>query len=137
MLCATVGDNDLALVAQRFPSYDAGIYIQDVVGFHAAIASVLQSKRGNFGRCLYRNVKVVVGFQNAAFHAAFQNGQNISMLAAIASDAKYFIKPYRFLPQQEFRFTWEVDSDVVEPIIIRCPQAISFCRRFDLTDNRV
>lgn len=110
--------------AERF-GFDAAFEIADVAAFSAAIGSELGSHEAWWGSCVYSKDKVVVG----SVPNDFRFDQISPRLLELANEAKYFVQPSRKLHQREFRFLWRVPEDVTEPRIVKCPEAVPFCRK--------
>jgi len=105
--------------------YDDYFIIENPMLFMAAIMNNLKAKRGYRSKCVYKREKVLIGDVPEGF-----NFNAISpRLNDMVTKAKYFIKTNEYEHQREYRFMWEFESDVQNPIIIRCPEAVKYCKR--------
>lgn len=111
-------------VIRKF-GYDDYFEIKDVNGFAKAIQNSLNAKSSMKSKCIYKGDKVLVGKTDKDFDFNIIS----SKLNNLVNKTKYFIKTEEYEHQNEFRFLWEVETDVNDPIIIKCPEAIKFCRR--------
>ncbi len=119
--CAYVGDPDSNCI-ERF-GYDSYFSIDDVDGFANAISNTLRSNHYHYSSCVYRKDKVVVGDVGNDFDF----NEISARLLELASEAKFFVKPNQYSHQNEFRFIWPSASELTEPQIIKCPEAIKYC----------
>lgn len=124
VFCCYLGEEGRDFSQASF-GYDAGFEIVDVLGFANAIGRALKATRNSFGACVYRRHKVLVAVRPARIVFNTMSAE----LLDIVSESKYFIKPDHLSHQSEFRFLWEVPSDVEDAIVLRCPEAVAFCRR--------
>lgn len=70
-------------------------------------------------------MKVLVGKADENFNLNKISGELINLV----NYSKYFLKTSNFQPQKEYRFLWTVPHDLDDKLIIKCPEAIQFCRR--------
>lgn len=123
VFCCYDGEAEQDII-EKF-EYDSFFEIADLDGFSKAISKKLNAISNNKSQCIYKKDKVLV----SNVSEEFKFGVISSHLENLGSISKFFIKPWRFNHQQEYRFTWKVNNDIVEPIIIDCPEAIQFCRK--------
>ena len=123
VLCCYAGEPDPECVSKF--GYDACFEITDVRRFTKAIAKSVKAKEFVFANCIYNTHKVIVGELFEDYHSP----KFLSRTLEIAGLAKYFVKNVKFSHQREFRFLWSARSDVYSPLIVRCPQAVEFCRK--------
>lgn len=123
IFCAYDGKPDTKTI-EKF-GYDDYFEIVDMTGFLNAISQVLKSKNSYSSRCIYKKDRVLVSNPLASY--------NINILSSeirkVANEMQYYLKSKEFEHQNEYRFTWEVDNDVEEPLIVTCKDAIKFCKR--------
>ncbi len=68
----------------------------------------------------------IAGSVEAAFEA--MNRQMGERLDALLGDQTYFIKEeYPFSVEDEFRFVWTVDHEVIAPTVFKCMEAANYC----------
>lgn len=121
MLCTFVGHVDRTTM-MRF-GYDSGFVILDPVNFSKSVADSIGATSSNFGQCLYRQQKAVLGFPGNEVdrhELSYKTGQIVNV-------GKHFIKPRCYSHQKEFRFLWEQSSDVVSAEIFDCSSSRRYC----------
>ena len=123
VFCCYDGEANLEVI-KRF-DYDDYFIITDPVGFAKVISEKIKSVNSYQSRCLYKRDKVLVGKAPDNFDFNVIS----TRLSELVSQTKYFIKTENYKHQNEFRFIWETKSDVKEPLDIKCPEALSFCKR--------
>lgn len=121
VLCCTLGDPTDALLAEF--NADSGFTIHDPVGFSEAMRDAIGAGTGHFGQCVYPRHKVIVA-QAPEDHDFGTLDHNAVEMVGLA---KYFVKPPRFAPQQEFRFCWEMQDQIDDSKPFHCPAALKFC----------
>jgi hypothetical protein len=121
--CSYSGDPDQKCL--NLFGYDTYFTINDVEGFSLAISNTLKSQYRQYSSCVYSKDKVVVGDVKPDFDFNVISAG----LLELASSAKFFVKPLRYSHQREFRFIWSSDSDLSQPIIVKCPEAIKYCTK--------
>lgn len=121
MFCTFVGKADEATLV-RF-GYNSGFVITDPKGFSSAIAEAIGATWHTFGQCIYRAHKAVLGFPGNDV-----NRHEIShRTGQIVNAGKNFIKPESYSHQKEFRFLWEMPTDVKGALVVDCSAARSYC----------
>lgn len=125
VFCCYAGEADDACL-DRF-GYDSGFRISDVESFAEAVGSKIGAKKFWFSKCSYSEDKVLVGDVSEYFDFNVLSGR----LLHLANEAKYFVKPDTYSHQSEFRFVWQMPSDVDDPLDIQCPEAIQYCQKLD------
>ncbi|WP_350561708.1 hypothetical protein [Psychrobacter sp. CAL346-MNA-CIBAN-0220] len=128
IFCASLGNPDRKTM-ERF-GYDSGFVVNDPIGFSNAIAESIGAVSHTFSRCLYRPHKAVLGFPRKTINPHIISHQS----AEIVNAAKHFIKPERYSHQKEFRFLWEMPSDLSGSEVIDCSSAIQYCSPLSLND---
>ena len=109
--------------------------IKDSTSFGCSIAAVLpRFTEGLEGPCSYQERRWIqrttppldLGKLNGA-----PDGLNTmaAHVFGIGGPDVFFIKHSQFRAQAEYRFIWNVSADVVEPIVVECPEARNFCER--------
>ncbi len=123
VFCCYAGEPD-EMGIKRF-GYESYFEIVDILGFAKAIQSQIDATKRWYGACAYSTDKVLLGDTPPNF--------DFNVLSDIQLDlvnmSKYFIKPSTYSHQSEFRFIWQMHSDVEKPLIITCPKAVKFCRK--------
>ncbi|MCB0084965.1 MAG: hypothetical protein KDE47_28690 [Caldilineaceae bacterium] len=123
VFCCFCGEADQACL-QRF-DYDSSFQIVDIEGFATAIQKRLGALSYRFAECVYSRDKVVVG----RVERDFDFNRMSARLLDFVNEAKYFVKPDKYSHQSEFRFTWQMPSDVDVPLDFQCPEAVQYCQR--------
>lgn len=105
--------------------YDDYFIITDPEGFAESIAKRLNVLNKIYSKCIYKKDKVLIGKTPKDF-----DFNTISQrLNDLVGKAKYFIKTENYKEQNEYRFMWQMNIDVKEPLIINCPEALNYCKR--------
>jgi hypothetical protein len=123
VFCCYDGDANPEVV-KKF-GYDDYFEITDVNGFSESIKNSLKAEKSYKSRCIYKKDKVLVDDIPKDFDFSVVSAK----LKEMVNETKYFLKTNEYNHQKEFRFTWEVESDIEQPIIIDCLEATKFCRR--------
>ncbi|OEK01864.1 hypothetical protein BFP97_10205 [Roseivirga sp. 4D4] len=123
VFCCFDGEADQTLVGKF--DYDDYFFIDNPNGFAQAIADRLPCPNIYRSRCVYRNDKVLVGTPPPNFNFYKMSHE----LRNLVNWGQYFIKPVRFSHQKEYRFIWELDEDIDEPFLMKCPEAVEYCSR--------
>lgn len=123
VFCCYSGDADDACM-HRF-GYDSSYRIVEVEAFATAIQKRIGAISYRFSECAYSKDKVIIGKVGSDFDFNVMSARLIDLV----NEAKYFVKPVAYSNQSEFRFTWQMPSDVDVPLDIKCPEAIQFCER--------
>lgn len=117
------GDPDPRCIADF--GYDCCYEILDPIGFAVSISKKIGAKSYLMAPCVYSEHKVFV--------ATVEDPRAFSRISAEIMNhgrsAKYFIKPDTYANQCEYRIIFTMKDDVKKQRIIKCPEAISFCRR--------
>jgi len=120
-LCTYVGDPDPACI-EKF-GYDSCFEIVDPVGFVKAVSATIAADEFNYSECAYSKDKVIV-VEN--FPRIDMSRIGFDTFKSTAGISRFFVKPDIYSHQCEFRFVWHGAS---KRGIIKCPEAIEFCRR--------
>jgi hypothetical protein len=121
LFCTSVGGIDQTPMC-RF-GYNSGFVIADPRGFSEAIAASISASSYSFGQCLYNQHMAVLGFPGNDV-----NRQELShRTGQIVNAGKHFIKQERYSHQKEFRFLWDLPSDVTGAMIFDCSSARQYC----------
>lgn len=123
MFCAYNGEPNPKLIKEF--GYNDYFEIVDLDGFQNAISRTLKSIGILRSECQYRQMKVLVGKADENFNLNKLSGDLINLV----NYSKYFLKTSNFQPQKEHRFLWTVPYDLNDRLIIKCPEAIQFCKR--------
>jgi hypothetical protein len=123
MFCTYNGEPNPELIKEF--GYNDYFEIIDLNGFQNAISRTLDSIHFLRSDCQYRQMKVLVGRADENFNLNELSGELINLV----NYSKYFLKTSYFQPQKEHRFLWTVPYDLNDKLIIKCPEAIQFCRR--------
>ena len=123
IFCTYAGDPDPGVIDSF--GYNDKFFIEDVVGFCAAIQESIRSTSLSFGTCVYCEEKVLVGKLSPNFVSSRIDHRT----AELAGEATHYVKPVRYSHQNEFRMVWRMASLVSRPIIIQCPEAVKYCFR--------
>ncbi len=105
--------------------YDDYYFIDDPLGFSMAVSHSLGCIAHNFASCVYSPHKAIV----APLPAAFDLTRISVELLCVGGRMKYFVKPNIYANQCEFRFLFDMLSDLSGPIQLKCPEARKFCSR--------
>ncbi len=108
--------------------YDSAFEIFDPERFSNSIQKALKSNYSMRSKCLYRNEKVIVGTANPNHNYARIDNN----LRNLIGKSQYFIKHQKYSHQNEYRFIWQLDKDLVSPQILICKEATNFCRKVDI-----
>jgi hypothetical protein len=120
--------------------------IIEPIGFAKALAEAVQATQVQIGACTYDwphreptysrsgpllpMIDPSIITDPEATIKMFQDHM-ANLVHTTHGSATYFAKPDPpFGPDQEFRFVFTVDQDVIGPITIRCPAALPHCTRF-------
>ncbi|MDT0645014.1 hypothetical protein RM553_19435 [Zunongwangia sp. F363] len=122
MFCAYNGAPNPEVI-NKF-GYDDYFEITNIQGFRDAIARKLEATNILSSNCLYRQFKVLVGQTDENF-----NLQELSNAYNLVNNSKYFIKTTDFDHQNEYRILWNLPTDLEDKLIIKCPEAIQYCKR--------
>lgn len=121
VFCTVIGELDQGLMAKF--GYDWGYQIKYPKKFLNCIREQLNAKSASFGRCVYRDVKAVLGYPgNKVNLTRFDHNS-----PEIVNSAKHLIKPSRFSHQREFRFLWGMHQQQNGPVLITCKEATKYC----------
>ncbi len=123
VFCCYDGDPNPEVI-KRF-KYDDYFIISDPLGFAEVVSKCINSVNSIQSKCLYKADKVMIGKTPDNFDFNVIS----SRLSELVNESKYFIKTEKYKHQNEFRFMWQIKSDVKEPLIIECPEALKFCKR--------
>ncbi|MCB0534738.1 MAG: hypothetical protein KDD14_21215 [Saprospiraceae bacterium] len=123
VFCCFDGEPDPEVI-ERF-GYDDYFEIVDINGFSEAISNAINARTIYKSRCIYKKDKVLVGQTPEDFDFSTVSVR----LNELANESKYFIKTNEYKHQNEYRFIWDIDADIEEPIIIDCLEATKFCKR--------
>jgi len=123
MLCCFDGDPDQNII-NRF-EYDDYFEINYLDGFTKAISNTLNATNYKRSKCFYALSKIMVGKVNPNFNPNIISADMIHLI----NNSKYFLKTSNFNHQVEYRFLWTIPSDIDDKKIIKCPEAIKFCKR--------
>ncbi len=123
MFCTYQGEPDPKVI-QNF-GYNDYFEIVDIEGFQRAIGKTLNSIAYLGSICQYRQLKVVVGEADENFKLDRLSGDLINLV----NYSKFFLKTFDFHHQQEYRQLWTVPYDLNDKIIIKCPEAVQYCKR--------
>jgi hypothetical protein len=123
IFCTYNGEPNPELI-KKF-GYDDYFEIIDLDGFQDAISRTLDSIVFLRSDCQYRQMKVLVGKADENFKLTELSGELLNLV----NYSKYFLKTSHFQHQKEHRFLWTVPYDLKKNLIIKCPEAIQFCRR--------
>ncbi|MCS6267896.1 MAG: hypothetical protein H2174_10065 [Vampirovibrio sp.] len=110
-------------------NYNDGYEIIDIKGFQTAISKVLGAMEQRVAPCLYRKNNVLVSEVPKDYNFDQLSTEQLN----ITSLTNLFVKNLEYADQKEFRFVWRLPSKIVEPIIIKVPEAIKFCSRLEKT----
>lgn len=115
-------------VIERF-GYDDCFEVTDLEGFSNAIEKSLNAVKCYKSKCVYKKDKVLVG--NLPLDHDFEAVMK-ELKLDIDNEAKYFMKFPNYEHQNEFRFIWQMQNnkEVEEPLIIHCPEATKYCKRY-------
>ncbi len=150
MLCASFSNSSTLL--DRFGT-DSGIEIINPSKFAKAVADVLGcSEAPRLSACRYLSPKefneqartspteviqdlyrsTLVNNDDVVRDNFYKTGERLSdIVGDHLGDGAYFTKAADLYEiEQEFRFFWEVDHDVTGTKVIRCPEAIPYCRPY-------
>lgn len=123
LFCTYNGDPDPEII-QKF-GYNDYFEIINISGFQHAVEQTLKSVFSLGSICQYRQMKVLVGNADENFNLYNLSGGLINLV----NYSKYFLKISDFHHQQEYRLLWTVPYDLNDKVIIKCPEAIQYCRR--------
>lgn len=123
MFCTYSGEPNPDLIKEF--GYNDFFEIIDLDGFQNVISNTLKSISVFRADCQYRQMKVLVGNADENFNLNKLSGELINLV----NYSKYFLKTSNYQPQKEHRFLWTVPYDLNDKLIIKCPEAIKFCRR--------
>jgi len=133
LLCTSVrGDKSLM---QEFEC-DGFFRINDTFGFALAIAKKLGGfLRGFEGMCNYTDRLVIEKPIPAGLTALFDGStpavleRQAAAVMQIAGVDALLAKRTAYANQLEYRLLWNVDHDVTDSIVVRCPEAVQFCEK--------
>lgn len=121
MFCTSIGDVD-QIIMDRL-GYNSGFVITDPRGFSEAIAASIGASSYSFGQCLYHQHKAILGFPGSDVSSYELSHRTLQIVNA----GKHFIKKERYSYQKEFRFLWDLPSDVTGAMIYDCSSARQYC----------
>lgn len=131
ILCASLCESKN--LSERF-KVDSYFRINDILGFFNAVSKKLVGfEAGKIGSCIYKDQNAFEkglkfnGIPPSSNAATNSGGLAFERVGFEMSDEPYFIKSDLFAVEGEFRLIWSVSSDVIEPIVLHCPEAIQFC----------
>lgn len=133
LLCTSVrGDESL----MREFGCDGFFRINDTFGFALAIAKKLGGfLRGFEGMCSYTDRLVIERPIPAGLTALFDGSMPAALerqaaaVMQIAGVDALLAKRTAYANQFEYRLLWNVDHDVTDTIVVRCPEAVQFCEK--------
>jgi hypothetical protein len=120
-----------------FSGYDACVEItQPAKYFHAMEAAITRTlgatnriKGSSNGACHYQHTRIVEGrLRRSAAATAAKGILSFETIDTIANH-KFLIKDMRFLADQEYRFAFELETDVLQYCVITEPALTQMCRR--------
>jgi hypothetical protein len=111
-------------VIEKF-GYDDYFIIENPKEFAESIRQLIEANRVIRSQCIYKKDKVLFGKTSDHFDFNVLSEK----LATLVDETQYFIKTDKYEHQQEYRFIWGLENNVSEPLIIKCPEAIQFCKR--------
>lgn len=109
---------------QKF-EYDSAFVIRDPKGFSGAIQKTLNAKSFEYAKCRYSTHKAIIGDVGSDFNHTKLSSKSYKLIKS----AKHYIKPDTYSSQREFRFLWDMGSEVVDAMVIKCPEATKYCER--------
>lgn len=121
--CCYAGDPDPGCI-RRF-GYDDAYRINEPTGFARAVMGAIGAVSVSCASCLYSRDKAIASVIPDDFDFSVISHRMLEL----AGMAKFFVKPETYSHQCEFRFLWQMPSDVDIPAVIHCPEAVQFCER--------
>ena len=121
--CCYAGDPDPHCI-ERF-GYDDAYRINNPTEFAKAISASIGAIGFSFASCIYSKDKAVV----CSIPDDFDFSVISPHLLNLAGLAKFFVKPATYSHQCEFRFLWQMPTDMEFPEVIQCKEAMQFCER--------
>ena len=130
---------------------DSAIVIRDPVGFALAISNAIPDFNHGFdGPCSYQSRRFVYGdlsrlnappevleaFRTEASDSAYP-ARMAGLIAAVAQRDPYFMKHYKYVSQNEWRFIWLVDHLNEDVLFVTSPEARQFCEPWSNSTNFV
>jgi hypothetical protein len=123
VFCTYDGEPNPKVVSEF--GYDDAYEIFDIENFNKAIEKVIDAEESVHSNCLYRKMKVAVSDLNLDITINGISRQVIDTIGPV----KYFIKTVDFNHQKEYRFLWKKTGIQDDFRIIKCPEAVQYCRR--------
>ncbi|WP_321991755.1 hypothetical protein [Marispirochaeta aestuarii] len=118
---------------------DSCIQINNSVAFAQEIAKCIPGFiDGLEGLCIYQNQKIIekdIGYISPEVILDKKNPSKLNekavmqLLFQIGGHDVYFLKPIRYIKQNEYRFIWRTNSRINDALIISCPEARKYCQR--------
>lgn len=115
---------------------DGYFKINNTYGFAIAIAKQLDGfLRGFEGMCNYADRLVIERTIPTGLTALFDGSMPVTLerqgaaVMQIAGIEALLKKRSEYANQLEYRLLWNVDHDVTDTIVVRCPEAIQFCEK--------
>jgi hypothetical protein len=146
MLCGSIEESSDLMNHFCADNY---LIINDIFGFSDAISRYIPGfVNGKFGSCVYKDdrlfdtqTKIPTVPDHSRLLASAQNGNSENLekefhrmnnelydnVAKELADTAYFVKEKYFAEELEFRILWTTPYKTLEPLHIKCPEAIRFC----------
>jgi hypothetical protein len=120
---------------------DSGFLINDPTSFGCTIAQAIPGFRSGLeGACIYLDKKTVsrkagkLDFDSMKVSPdknELDMGKMFNAISSIAGDDLFFLKHTRYQHQAEYRLLWLTGHEVPDFVVVKCPEAVQFCTRFE------
>ncbi|MGI8611416.1 MAG: hypothetical protein ACR2KH_03965 [Sphingomicrobium sp.] len=131
VLCGSTANTDT--IRKCFSDADGCLAIDNPLQFANLVSSHVPAFAGGFaGHCIYQDkLEIRRHSESASMENLMpQSLEDLQKLADAAGGIEeLFLKHAQFAGQSEYRMLWRSNLPIQDPLIIKCPEARSACRR--------